>query len=279
MPEMTNRKLEGVPETLLITLYVRAMESQRSDAIVRDECAVALVRALDYDFARIKQIRMDEDDKTAIVLRSREIDRHALDFLARHPQATIVHIGCGLDSRFERVDNGQVEWFDLDMPDVIELRRRLIGDDSARYHLLGSSAFETGWMKSLCPERPRPFLFLAEGVFMYFTEAQVRSLVLALKEQFAGAELVFDVLAPYMVTMNNLRFSLTKFGARYHWGLADGRELEKWEDGIRLLDVWYPFDTPDPRLDHVRWMRRIPFLAHVIGIYHYRLGQAGALSQ
>ncbi len=269
---MTNQKLEGVPETLLITLYVRAMESQRPDAIVKDERAVDLVRTLDYDFARIKQIKMDEDDKLTLVLRSRVIDRHAKEFLARHPNATIVHIGCGLDARFERVDNGQVEWFDLDMPDVIALRRKLIGSDSPRYHLIGASAFEPGWMKSLCPERPRPFLFLAEGVFMYFTEAQVRSLVLAIKEQFAGAELVFDVLSPYMVTMNNLRFRLTKFGARYHWGLADGRVLETWKEGIALLDVWYPFDDPEPRLDHVRWMRRIPFLAHVIGIYHYRLG-------
>jgi len=62
------------------------------------------------------------------LLRNREFDRYAQDFLRCHPEAVVVHIGCGLDSRFERVDNGQVEWYDLDLPHVIELRRKLIGD-------------------------------------------------------------------------------------------------------------------------------------------------------
>jgi O-methyltransferase involved in polyketide biosynthesis len=128
-----------VAETLLITLYIRAMESQRPDALIEDDKAVALVREMDYDFSRVKQIKMDEDDKVAIILRTREFDCRTRDFLARNPESRVVHIGCGLDARFERVDNGQVEWYDLDLPDVIELRRQFLGGGGQRYHLLGGS--------------------------------------------------------------------------------------------------------------------------------------------
>ncbi len=273
MPETTDLNLSGVAETLLITLYVRAMESQRPDALIKDEKALALVAQMDYDFSRIKQIRMDEDDKVALILRNREFDRYARDFLARHPQAVVVHIGCGLDSRFERLDNGLVEWYDLDLPDVIELRRKLIGSDRARYHLLGCSVFDSAWLEAVSLHRQRPFLFMAEGVFMYFKGEQVKSLVLTLLEHFPGAELVFDAYSPYLVRANNLRLSFSKFGARYYWGLKRGKDLENWSPSIRLLDEWSYFDRPEPRLDHIRWMRHIPFLARVLCIYHYQFGR------
>lgn len=273
MSTTTTRNLSGVAETLLITLYIRALESQRPDALIKDDQAVALVTQMDYDFERIKSIQMDEDDKVTIILRTREFDRLTREFLARHPQSNVVHIGCGLNARWERVDNGAVEWYDLDLPDVIELRTKYMDHAGARYHLLAGSAFDPSWMETLDADRRRPFLFLAEGVFMYFEQAQIKSLVLALQDHFPGAELVLDAFSPYLVRMNNLRFAMSKFGARYHWGLKRGRDLETWGMGIRLLNEWFPLESPEPRLAHVRWMRHIPLLAHVIGIFHYRLGE------
>jgi O-methyltransferase involved in polyketide biosynthesis len=270
----TPQDLSNVAETLLMTLYIRAMESQRPDALIKDEKAVALVAQMSYDFDRVRQVHMDEEDKVTVILRNREFDRYAQDFLARHPEAVVVHIGCGFDSRFERVDNGQVEWYDLDLPDVIELRRKLIGDEGKRYHLLGCSAFDSAWLDAVSAHRQRPFLFMAEGVLMYFEEAQVKSLVLMLRDHFPGAELVIDAFSPFLIRANNLRLSITKFGARYHWGIWRGQEIESWGDGIRLLDEWGYFDRPEPRLDHIRWMRHIPLLARVLRIYHYRLGKA-----
>ncbi len=214
MAEQNIQDLSGVPETLLLTVYVRATESQRPDALLKDEKAVALVNQWEQDFAwRIRQVRMDEDDKVTIVLRSREFDCHARDFLAAHPDAVVVHLGCGFDSRFERVDNGQVEWYDLDVPEVIDLRRKLVDDEGPRHHFLACSAFDYTWLNAVEIYHQRPFLFLAEGVLMYFEEAQVRSLILTLHEHFPGAELVFDAFSPYLVRMNNLRFARTKLSA------------------------------------------------------------------
>jgi O-methyltransferase involved in polyketide biosynthesis len=282
MSETTNQGLSGVAETLLMTLYIRAMESQRPDALIKDEKAVALVTNMSYDFDRIRQVKMDEDDKVGVILRNLEFDRQVRDFLTRHPDAIGVHIGCGLDARFERVDNGRVEWYDLDLPEVIEQRRKFIGDEGERYHLLAGSVFDSAWLDKVGVHRQRPFLFLAEGVFMYFEEAQVKSLVLMLRDRFPGAELVFDAFSPFLVRANNLRMAVSKFGVRYRWGLRRGQEIEKWGDpstslragGIRLLDEWGYFDRPEPRLDHIRWMRHIPLLARVMRVYHYRLGKA-----
>jgi O-methyltransferase involved in polyketide biosynthesis len=188
MSETSDQILSGVAETLLIPLYARALESQRPDAIMKDEKAVALVTQLRYDFDQVRKIRMNEGNKVARIMLTREMDRYTRDFLSRHPDSVVVHIGCGLDSRFERVDNGQVEWYDLDLPDVIELRRELLGDERERYHLLACSVFDSAWLEALKVHSPRPFLFLAENVFVYFTEAQVKSLVLRLRDHFHCAE-------------------------------------------------------------------------------------------
>ncbi len=145
MSETSHQDLSGVAETLLIPLCYRAIETQRPDALIKDEKAVGLVKQLSsdgpirYDSGWIKQTPMAEANKVMRIMLTREMDRYARDFLSRHPEAVVVHIGCGLDSRFDRVAerNSQVEWYDLDLPDVIELRRKLIGDEGGRYHLLG----------------------------------------------------------------------------------------------------------------------------------------------
>jgi methyltransferase (TIGR00027 family) len=272
MPDMEHN-LDGVAETLLIPLYVRAEESGRPDALIKDEKAEALVSRMGSAFSRIKQIRMDENDKVAIILRNRQFDRYARGFLSNHPQAVVVHIGCGLDTRFERVDDGRVQWYDLDLPEVIELRRKVIGSEEGRYHLLAGSVFESGWQEEVGARTGQSFLFLAEGVLMYFEEPRVRSLLLSLQDNFPGSEFIFDAFSPLIIHANNLRLKISRsgIGARYHWGLKRGRDLEGWSEGIRLLDEWFPFDHPEQRLAHARWIRHIPPLARAMGIYHYRL--------
>jgi methyltransferase (TIGR00027 family) len=283
MPETTKTNLSGVSETLLLTLYLRAMESRRPDALIKDEKAVALVKKISddgfYDFDRMTSLHLSEANKLVIILRNREFDRYARDFLGRHVDAVVVHIGCGLDARFERVDNGQVEWYDLDLPEVIELRRKLFGDEGERHHLLGYSAFEEAWLETLSAYRQRPFLFLAEGVFMYIEGAQVKSLMLRLFDRFPGAELVFDSYSPIHVWRHNLQTSTSKIDLHVRWGIWRGQEIEGWGcqgtgDGIRLLDEWGFMDDPTPRLDRIRWLRSIEALARTMRIYHFQLGKA-----
>ncbi len=272
MSETPHQDLRGESETLLITLYIRAMESQRPDGLIKDENAVALVTQRSLDFSRVRRIPLSEANKLILILRNREFDRYAQDFLVRYPAGVVVHIGCGLDTRFERLDNGRAEWYDLDFPDVIELRRKFVGDERERYHLLGCSVLDTAWLDMVQARRQRPFLFLAEGVSMHLEEAQVKSLVLTLRNQFPGAELVFDAYSPIHVLVSN--FQTARAGFRCHWGLWHGQEIQGWGDGIRLLDEWGYFDCPEPRLAPIGWIRPLESLFRTLRIYRFQLGKA-----
>jgi O-methyltransferase involved in polyketide biosynthesis len=273
-----------VAETLLITLYIRAIESQRSDALIKDERAEALVRQLDQESLQKTLALTDDFSRVAVILKGREFDRFARDFLRRHPDAVVVHVGCGLDTRFERIcseqpDNGRVEWYDLDLPEVIELRRKLIGGEGAHHHFLACSVLEDVWLDTVSAHHQRPFLFLAEGVFMYFEGAQVKSLVLTLRDHFPDAELVFDAFSPFMRWAHNFKVTRTGIGAHLHWALKHGQDLERWSDpstslragSIRLLDERFSFQYPEPRMRRALQMRLFPFLATAIGVFHYRL--------
>lgn len=276
---MSKIKLQSenvVAETLLIPLYARALEAQQPAPLIRDDTAVALVERIDYDFARSSLRGLDQ---VTAIMRVREFDRRTRDFLGRHREAVVVHIGCGLDTRFERVDNGQVTWYDLDLPEVIALRRQLIAEGDRRRYL-GCSVFDSSWLADVSVHASRPFLFLAEGVFPYFEEEQVKGLFLTLAARFPGGELVCDAMTPFMVRLHNLELRVLRVGARLRWGLRHGRDPEGWGSPssaggrIRLLDEWFYFERSEPRLGAAYLMRYLPPLAKGVGIFHYRLGDA-----
>jgi O-methyltransferase involved in polyketide biosynthesis len=273
MPENSDLDLGGAAETLLITLYMRALESQRPGGLINDEKAVALVTQRSSDFDCIRRFPMSDLNIASVVLRSLDFDRRARDFLASHPHAVVVHIGCGFDTRFERVDDGQVEWYDLDLPDVISLRRKFIGDEGERYHLLGCSVLDEAWLETVSVHKGRPFMFIAEGVFMYLEGVQVKGLVLALLERFPGAELVYDAFSPLHVWNHSRLAAKVQLGSPLHWGIWRGQEVERWGDGIRLLDEVGWLDWPEPRLAPLSRLRGIPFIGRIMRTYHFQLGR------
>ncbi len=260
MSETIAKNLSDVPATFLAPVYWRAVESQRPDAMIKDEKAVTLVKQMKVDapihldLSRVKQIKMNELLQAMRIIFTREMGRYARDFINQHTDAVVVHIGCGLDSRFERVDNDRLEWYDLDLPEVIELRRKLFDDEGGRHHLLGCSVLDETWLEEVEAHSPRPTLFLAETVFVYFKDAQVKLLVLTLRDHFPGAELVFDGWRPFEIWVGNRYLSRSQFAGIMHWGFWRGQELEGWSDGIHLLGEWGFFDQPEPRLNPFRWM-------------------------
>jgi len=270
---MPKAKLEGsnaVSETLLIPLYGRAMEQRQAEPLVLDPLAAALVERIDYDWGRIK---LTGHDLAGTVVRLREFDRFTRNFLDKKPTATVVQIGCGLDTRFQRLDNGQVRWFDLDLPEVIALRKQLL-PESERNHYVACSVFDPAWMDVVDAPGAGPYFFLSEAVLVYFEQAQVRDLIVSIQRRFPGAELVTDGTTPLMAWIDNLHLIFTRSAARMHWGLKDPRDVESWSPGIRLLESFHYFDRPEPRMGLPAWFGRIPGLGRGTGIYHYRLGEA-----
>ncbi len=199
MTEKIEINLGNVQKTLFLPLWGRAEESKKAKPLLVDQTAVRIIEQIDLDFSKMTG-NMEDITQIAWIKRSLFSDQVTRDFLSQYPQGTIVNIGCGLDTTFERVDNGQLTWFDLDLPDVITLRSKFI-DESARRKFISASFLEEGWLKTI--RLNGNVLFLAAGVFYYFTEQEIKQFFLRLLAVFPGCELFFDVASPIGVKVAN----------------------------------------------------------------------------
>ncbi|GER79188.1 MAG: hypothetical protein DPW21_00340 [Anaerolineae bacterium] len=263
---MTLPELQGVARTLFAPLSVRALESMRPDAILHDPLAVELFHALGDN--RNLLMGMSNHDQFFVAMRARQFDRFARSFLDRNPGGLVVDIGCGLDTRFDRLDNGQMTWLGLDLPEVIELRRGYL-KDAERCQTLAHSMFDLTWL-DVVAQMNKPVIFLAEGVFSYFTETEVKGVITALAASFPGAELVFEAYSSLTVNTHKRTSTLLKeTGTRADWAVDDPRQLEAW--GLRLLDKWGYFDQREPRLGVFNLLRYIPLVANANSVLRYSL--------
>ncbi len=268
MAKLRLETASAVSKTLLIPLWARALEQKEPVPLVVDPLAEAMVSRIDFDW---KRIRLSRGDLAQCVVRLREFDRFVRDFLERHPAATVVQLGSGLDARFQRVDNGHVLWFDLDLPDVISLRRQLV-PESERDRYLAASILEPGWMDEVVRPQGPAILFVAEAVLPYLEPEQVKEAVIGLQRRFPGAELVTDVCTPFGLWTDNLQLLVAGSAARMHWAVRDPHELEAWSPGISLLESFSYFDDPDPRMGLPSWFRRVALITKASAIQRYELG-------
>jgi len=275
---MTSEKvtLTAEKETLLITLCAKAGESKLPDSLLHDEHAARAIERIDYDFSRLK---VDRNMMIGVSLRAHIFDGWAREFLARNPRATVLHLGCGLDSRVLRVDPGpNVRWFDVDYPEVIELRRRLY-PQREHYTMIGASVTEPRWPESVPADRPT--LILAEGLFMYVGVEAVPWLIERLVTRFPGGELAFDGFSKRGARMVLRHQAVKATGAAMHWTIEDPLELVQQIPRLELLTDYGAYDPRgyDPRqVARMSWAARaaiklfavIPALGKISRLLRYR---------
>nr|WP_207386619.1 class I SAM-dependent methyltransferase [Protofrankia symbiont of Coriaria ruscifolia] len=183
--------LRGVPETLLWTLYHRAIEARRSDTVLDDPMGVKLVDSIDYPFQRHFG-RGTLGRAQGQALRARCFDQEIRKFLSERPESTVVALGEGLETQFWRVDNGQVHWLTVDLPETVELRRRLL-PAPPRVQALACSALDERWMDEIDEiDISRGVLVTAQGLLMYLQPSEVHRLIAACAQRFPGGALLFD---------------------------------------------------------------------------------------
>jgi O-methyltransferase involved in polyketide biosynthesis len=281
-----SNSLPDVAETGMLTFYCHVIESQNPDPILVDEKAVEISRLLTPVFEKsssrlLRNLAKGKVRKELVVhitLRAKKYDEYAISFLKENPDGIIVNIGCGMDSRFQRVDNGRVTCFDLDLPEMIGYKKQFY-KETDRYHLIAASVFDYAWMDLVVKIGKRPVLFMAEGVFMYLDAERVKDLILKLQSRFPGSELVCEVVTelftrkPWnrMVALKlNQQLGVGK-GATFTFGVRNSREMESWHSGIEYLDDWSYFDTRHPRLGWVGPMGKMKFMRDVQYTVHYCL--------
>ena len=233
---------DGITWTLLGTLYLRAWECRLPQPILGDRHAAEAVERIDYDFAALEKRLRPQSNQFLVALRAKRLDEWSADFLARHPDATVLHLGCGLDSRMLRLaPPAGVRWFDVDIPKVIEVRRRLFAEP-AGYHLIGASVTDPDWLADVPADRP--VLVIAEGLFPYLDGDELRLLLRRLTDHFDTGQLVFDVVAPWV----------TRLMKPFRWGTRDGREIERWNPRLHRA-AREPFATHYRRIPVQRYRR------------------------
>ena len=181
-----------VQETLIIPLYARKMCSELYPTLYRDETALDLMRAVDYDFSALQRKSrslMQRFGFLEVAMRQNDLAYEVRDYLKTHPNAAVVNLGCGLDSTGRTCDNGSCKLYNLDFPDVIAVRNRLI-PAGAREENIPCDLNDTAWFSQI--DASGGAVFFAAGVFYYFLKTQVKSLVCAMADAFPGAVLVFD---------------------------------------------------------------------------------------
>jgi O-methyltransferase involved in polyketide biosynthesis len=228
MEDRQPAQLGAVQETLFIPLAARAREARRKHPVLRDPKAVEMVESIDSDAAKYGR----GAGGLVTILRTAIFDLWVRAFLDQHPAGTVVEIGTGLNTRFERVDNGAVHWIDLDLPDTIELRSRFFNDTDRR-RMVAASVLDEGWMQAVA-QSPGPYFFVADGVLVYLHEEEVTRTLTRIAQRFPGAFAALDTYPQRTYDQQHRMAARRSIPARWAWACDNPRALEKL--GLRVVE-------------------------------------------
>ncbi|MFE3546211.1 class I SAM-dependent methyltransferase [Nocardia sp. NPDC059177] len=252
--------LSGIPLTMLWTLHNRASEARRPDAVLDDPDAVRLYESIDFDY----RATFGEPDGTHAV-RAVRFDAALRPWLAAHPGGTVVELAAGLETQFQRCDDGAVQWFCVDVPEAIEIRARFL-PPGPRTTYLPISALDLSWLDRIDPTRG--VFVTAQGLFMYFDPADVRRLVVAILDRFPGVELMFDTIPPWFSrkTLRGFRKTPDYTAPPMPWGVRRTEVpalLREWSSRVDSVEVsaFSPSHGPLPVLLPV--FERLPVLRDI----------------
>jgi O-methyltransferase involved in polyketide biosynthesis len=189
--------LSGVSETALLTLQVRANEARRPDSFIDDPMAILLVDSIDYDFAKFGFSR-----RQGMAMRAVAYDNSTRRYLVDHPRATVVALAEGLQTSFYRLDGAgigdQFQWLTVDLPPMIELRRKLL-PDSDRVRMCAQSALDFSWMDQV--DTKHGVFITAEGLLMYLQPDEALRLIAGCAKRFPGGQMMFDLPPAWLASL------------------------------------------------------------------------------
>lgn len=219
---MAKISAEGIPEAMLQALRGRAKESKREGHFLYDEKAVQVVEALDYDFSEMdKYAVMGRGPLAKAIL----LDGLVKDYIEQNPDAVIVDVACGIDTRFYRVDNGRIRWYNMDLPETIEARNRLLGSHE-RVRDISKSVLDESWAEEV--EAAGSVLFLVEGFTMYSNKQDVQKIFKIIRTHFKQADVLMEIMSPKVVR----KASDAAGKKKYTWGVKNGKSLQSYTTGF-----------------------------------------------
>ncbi|KZS74072.1 methyltransferase [Mycobacterium kansasii] len=262
--------LGGPPQTMLATLYAKALDADLPHPILGDRYAKEVVERIDYDWS---QTSITARNSAAVTTRTAHLDTWARQFLAAYPSAVVLHLGCGLDGRYFRLQPGSaVEWYDVDYPEVAALFIRLY-PAAAQHHVVAASVTDPGWLADVPNDRPA--LLIGEGLTMYLSEPDGVALLRRVVDHFPSGELQFDAFNRLGIKSQWMNTVVRRSGSTLRWGIEGPYDILRAVPGTRLLSWvrWFESDSFArlPRVYQVmgRLMSRVPALANMSQYHRY----------
>jgi O-methyltransferase involved in polyketide biosynthesis len=261
-------RLHEAMETSMITLYGKAIDARLNPSVLGDTMAAQAIEKIDYDFTRLKV--MSAKVAPNVASRAKHFDDWTSEFLAKHEQATVVHLGAGLDPRVWRVNPGPgVTWYDVDYPDVIEVRHKLFPERD-HYHMISSSVTAPEWLDQVPADLPT--LIVAEGLTMYLRPEEGHELFRRITDHFPRGAIAIDTHNKLAIRMVNRKLTQTFGAPLLHWAISDPHELERVNPRLHCTEAVSALSAPSaaslPRATRIfaTLTRPIPALRD-IGMY------------
>ena len=224
-----NPLLTGSAETMLQSFYARAKYSRKKNAKFYDAKAIELVDKIDYDFSKAEK---DSTMSNGVIARTIVFDELVKDFINKNPDCTVVNIACGLDTRFYRMDNGRIIWYNVDLPETIEVRDAIY-HESGRVSTIGISATDPAWADKVT--KRGKMLFIIEGLSMYLTSDENAQMLSIIRDKFDNATVLMECLAKKWVNKEHTEKSIQDTGAKFVFGADTFDDLGKAADGFRCI--------------------------------------------
>jgi len=242
--------LGDVQETLMLPLWARAREADKGNPVICDTYAKDIVQSIDYDFSQIEESHM-ADNQGVWAIRAYNFDNIVKAFITDNSRAVVVNFGAGLETTFQRVDDGTVLWINIDLPDVVALRQKLI-PDSERETTIAKSILDLTWIDDIAQmTKGRSIMFMAAGVLCYFEPREVRDLFRKLAETYPASHVIFDSMSwlPAWGSNREIKKSMKNSEADsstlIKWYLKKASTLRKWVDTIKIIEA-YPMLSKVP---------------------------------
>jgi len=249
--------LGAVQKTMMIPLWARAQETEKRNPIVCDPYAKDIVERVDYDFSEFEQGPVAEH-QGVWAIRAYNFDKIIENFLSNNSKAVVVNIGAGLDTSFQRVDQGSILWVNIDLPDAVALRKKLI-PDSEREMTIAKSIFDFTWIDDISHlTQNRSILFMAAGVLMYFEADEVEILFRKLAETYPASHVIFDSMSWLTAWGQNRNMKKSGFdsSALIKWHLKRASGLQKWIDTIKIIEEYPMLSKVPARNDFTKTQMR-----------------------
>ena len=217
-----------IQETALITLAIRASETSRPNARIRDPKAKEIIDALGVDVSKFDPFLSHEGVVARTIIFREELKR----LLKLYPDAVCINLGCGFDDKFSQVDNGKLTWFDVDLPDQIAVRRKVF-QDRDRCTMMDGDALDGAWTKNI--PKSDMYLIVMEGVLEYFSKEQVKTCLNMLCDCFPHGYLLAEQHSPFLEKHGSHHDAVKHTNASFGWGTKSGKEYLGLEPRLKYI--------------------------------------------